>query len=72
MDDRPTDALWGIGAKTARKLAGIDIATVADLAAAGRGRPRGDVRASIRPVAHPARSRGGHEPVSAEPWIPRA
>lgn len=31
---RPTDALWGIGAKTARKLAGLGIGTVADLATA--------------------------------------
>src|SRR5580698_5197965 len=28
---RPTDALWGIGAKTAKKLAGLGIGTVADL-----------------------------------------
>jgi len=31
---RPTDALWGIGAKTAKKLAGLGIGTVSDLAAA--------------------------------------
>jgi nucleotidyltransferase/DNA polymerase involved in DNA repair len=31
---QPTDALWGIGAKTARKLAGLGIRTVSDLAAA--------------------------------------
>jgi DNA polymerase-4 len=31
---RPTEALWGIGAKTARKLAGLGIHTVSDLAAA--------------------------------------
>jgi DNA polymerase IV len=31
---RPPDALWGIGAKTARKLAGLGIDTVAGLAAA--------------------------------------
>ncbi|HEY6481690.1 MAG TPA: DNA polymerase IV [Streptosporangiaceae bacterium] len=31
---RPTDTLWGIGAKTARKLAGLGIHTVAGLAAA--------------------------------------
>jgi DNA polymerase-4 len=31
---RPTDALWGIGARTAKKLAGLGIGTVSDLAAA--------------------------------------
>ncbi|MGH3321464.1 MAG: DNA polymerase IV [Streptosporangiaceae bacterium] len=30
----PTDALWGIGPKTAKRLASMDIATVAELAAA--------------------------------------
>jgi nucleotidyltransferase/DNA polymerase involved in DNA repair len=34
LGNRPTDALWGIGAKTARKLAGLGIGTVSDLAAA--------------------------------------
>jgi nucleotidyltransferase/DNA polymerase involved in DNA repair len=34
LGDRPTDALWGIGAKTAKKLAGVGIHTVSDLAAA--------------------------------------
>jgi nucleotidyltransferase/DNA polymerase involved in DNA repair len=34
LGSRPTDALWGIGAKTAKKLAGLGIATVAELAAA--------------------------------------
>ncbi len=33
LGDRPTDALWGIGAKTAKKLAGLGIRTVSDLAA---------------------------------------
>ena len=32
LGGRPTDALWGIGAKTARKLAGLGIHTVSDLA----------------------------------------
>jgi nucleotidyltransferase/DNA polymerase involved in DNA repair len=31
---QPTDALWGIGTKTARKLAGLGIRTVSDLASA--------------------------------------
>ena len=34
LGDRPTDALWGIGARTARKLAGLGIDTVRQLAAA--------------------------------------
>jgi nucleotidyltransferase/DNA polymerase involved in DNA repair len=34
LGDRPTDALWGIGAKTAAKLAGAGLTTVHELAAA--------------------------------------
>src|SRR4029077_20637543 len=34
LGGKPTEALWGIGAKTARKLAGLGIGTVSDLAAA--------------------------------------
>jgi len=34
LGSRPADALWGIGAKTAKKLAGLGIGTVSDLAAA--------------------------------------
>jgi DNA polymerase-4 len=36
MGDRPTSALWGIGQKTARKLAEMGIMTVADLARSSR------------------------------------
>ena len=32
LGERPTDALWGIGAKTARRLAGLGISTVRELA----------------------------------------
>jgi DNA polymerase IV len=33
MGDRPTDALWGVGRKTARKLAELGVRTVRELAA---------------------------------------
>ena len=34
MADRPTDALWGVGKKTAAKLTALGLGTVAELAAA--------------------------------------
>jgi DNA polymerase-4 len=37
LGDRPTDALWGIGPKTARKLADMGIGTVRQLAATDEG-----------------------------------
>lgn len=36
MGDRPTEALWGVGAKTSRKLAAMGITTVRQLAATDR------------------------------------
>jgi DNA polymerase IV len=71
MGARPTDALWGIGAKTARKLAGIGIATVDELAAADEA----DLAAAFGPRSGPwltrlARGESGTR-VSAEPWIAR-
>jgi nucleotidyltransferase/DNA polymerase involved in DNA repair len=37
LGDRPTDALWGIGAKTARRLRDLGLHTVRELAAADPG-----------------------------------
>jgi DNA polymerase-4 len=49
LGDRPTDALWGIGRKTAQKLADLGIQTVAELAAAD---PAG-LAASFGPATGP-------------------
>jgi DNA polymerase-4 len=73
LGDKPTEALWGIGAKTAKRLAGLNIHTVAQLAAAEPHAlaaeigpstgpwlvtlARGVASASVRDTPHVARSR---------------
>jgi DNA polymerase IV len=71
MYERPTDALWGIGARTARKLSEIGIATVAELAAADPA----ELAARFGPTNGPwlrylALGRGETEVVTT-PWVAR-
>jgi nucleotidyltransferase/DNA polymerase involved in DNA repair len=72
MADRAVDALWGVGPKTAKKLAALDITTVRELA-----------NADTEPLISTFGPRtglwllllakgGGDTDVSAEPWIPRS
>ncbi|CQD20746.1 DNA polymerase IV [Mycobacterium europaeum] len=72
MADRPVDALWGVGPKTAKKLAALGITTVRELA---------DSDAELLTSAFGPRTGlwllllakgGGDTGVSAEPWIPRS
>ncbi len=71
LGPRPTDALWGIGSRTARKLAGLGIMTVADLAAAHRR----EMAAHFGPTIGPWLVQTAHgidlSPVTAEPYVPR-
>lgn len=72
MAHRPPDALWGIGARTARKLAAAGIATVADLARADPD----DLARRLGPTMGPwyrmlAFGVGGTE-VSDVPWVPKS
>jgi nucleotidyltransferase/DNA polymerase involved in DNA repair len=72
MGPRPTHALWGIGAKTARRLAALGISTVADLAATD---PR-ELAVHLGPVTGPwlvqtARGLDG-SPVVGAPYVPRS
>jgi nucleotidyltransferase/DNA polymerase involved in DNA repair len=71
LGGRPTDALWGIGAKTAKKLAGLGIGTVADLAAADPDA----LAAEFGPMTGPwlvllGRGRGDAD-VDDTPYVPR-
>ena len=72
MGDRPTTALWGIGARTARRLAELGIDTVRQLGEA-------DTRLladRLGPTMGPWFRRLGRgvdtSPVDPTPWVPRA
>ena len=72
MADRPVDALWGVGPKTAKKLAALDITTVRQLAhtdaelLTSTFGPRTGLWLLLLAKG------GGDAQVSAEPWIPRS
>jgi DNA polymerase IV len=72
LGDLPTDALWGIGTKTARKLAGLGVRTVRELAEADPD----ELAASFGPMTGPwlvllGRGRGDSE-VDDTPYVARS
>jgi DNA polymerase-4 len=72
MADRPTDALWGIGRKTAKRLAGLGIMTVGELASTDPHR----LAAELGPTMGPwyRRLARGVDPsrVEGTPWVARS
>ncbi|WP_309504861.1 MULTISPECIES: DNA polymerase IV [Nocardioides] len=72
MGDRPTTALWGIGAKTGKKLAALGIDTVAQLAAADARVLAAELGPTMGPWYHRLGRGADTSPVDATPWVPRA
>lgn len=72
MGDREVDALWGVGPKTAKKLAAMGITTVGDLAATDATL----LTAAFGPATGLwillLAKGGGDTDVSAAPWVPRS
>ncbi len=72
LGDRPTDALWGIGGRTAKRLSGLGIETVRQLADADPAQ----LAAELGPATGPwlvGLARGGYDsPVSTEPYVARS
>jgi DNA polymerase IV len=72
MGDRGVDALWGIGPKTTKRLAGLGITTVADLAATDSALLTSTFGPTTGLWILLLAKGGGDTNVSAEPWVPRS
>jgi DNA polymerase-4 len=72
MGDRDVDALWGVGPKTAKRLAGLGITTVADLAATDAALLTSTFGPTTGLWILLLAKGGGDTNVSAEPWVPRS
>jgi DNA polymerase IV len=72
MGDREVDALWGVGPKTAKKLAGLGITTVADLAATDAALLTSTFGPTTGLWILLLAKGGGDTNVSAAPWVPRS
>jgi nucleotidyltransferase/DNA polymerase involved in DNA repair len=71
LGPRPVDALWGVGARTARRLADLGIMTVAELAAADRRELAGRFGPTIGPWLVQLAHGIDLSQVTDEPYVPR-
>jgi DNA polymerase-4 len=72
MGDRPTDALWGIGRKTAKKLADAGLTTVAQLARADPAELARRFGPTMGPWYRVLALGAGDREVTAAPYVPRS
>ncbi|GAA3557947.1 DNA polymerase IV [Nonomuraea rosea] len=71
MNDRPTDALWGIGARISKRLAALGLHTVAQLAAADPAELAGHFGPTNGPWYRYLALGKGEAEVVTTPWIAR-
>jgi DNA polymerase-4 len=71
MGERPTEALWGIGKRTADKLGAMGIATVAELAEADVDRLKSRFGPTTGPWLQSLGRGWGSRTVETEPYVPR-
>jgi DNA polymerase-4 len=72
MGDRPTTALWGVGSKTAKKLAALGIDTVTQLAQSDARVLAAELGPTMGPWYHRLGRGVSDSAVTGEPWVPRA
>jgi DNA polymerase-4 len=72
LGDRPPDAIWGIGAKTTAKLAGLGIVTVSQLAAADPDRLAREFGPTTGPWLVLLGNGRGETEVDPTPYVPRS
>lgn len=72
MGERPVTAIWGIGERTARRLADAGVRTVRDLAWADHEDLARRFGPRIGPSLRVLGLGGDHAPVVDEPWVPRS
>jgi DNA polymerase-4 len=72
LGDRPPDAIWGIGAKTTAKLAGLGIGTVRQLAAADPDRLAREFGPTTGPWLVLLGNGLGESEVDPTPYVPRS
>lgn len=72
MGERPTQALWGIGAKTAAKLASLGLETVAQLAASDPAVLAEALGPTMGPYYRGLATGASALPIDPNPYVPRA
>ena len=72
MGGRATRALWGVGSKTAKRLEGLGIRTVAELAATDAAVLATELGPTMGPWFHRLGRGADSSLVDPTPWVPRA